>query len=233
MESVLQSYDIASTHLNKSFTYRILKAKKTLSDEVDLLLVHDGDDYLEIGKLQETYNHHLEKGLGKNTCFVLLPPGSSEDRWHYYHSDGNFHKAYQRFIYDELLPELQTSMKAAKLGMLGDSLAGAVSLRIAMENPGIWSHLLLQSAAFSKEDMKLSKSLVRKLPWTVYQSVGTQENEFISPITQKCLYILTRNRQIRHTLWPENYVYAENDHGHLWECWREDLSSAIEIFYQY
>ncbi|WP_027954883.1 alpha/beta hydrolase [Halobacillus kuroshimensis] len=231
VRSFISNHSIESVFLKKTVTYRLLKSGEAPGDCVDLLIVHDGDDYLKLGMLKEQFENDLQKGLGRNTCFILLPPGTSIDRWHYYHSEGRDVQAFQQFIYEELLPELRETFKIRKLGMLGDSLAGAVSLRLALHDPNQWTHILLQSAAFSEKDIKGGANLHKILPWTIYQSVGTGEDDFVSPITNEYLYILTRNRQLKTSIQTAQHIYVESDHGHLWECWREDLSSAVNIFY--
>ncbi|RWZ54440.1 esterase family protein [Halobacillus fulvus] len=231
LRSLLTDHQLDSKVLEKIFTYRILKADSQRERSVQMLLVHDGDDYTHLGDLKNIYEKDLQKGMGESTVFILLPPESSEERWHLYHSDGELQEAYSRFLYEELLPELHKRFDISRLGMLGDSLAGAVSLRIALQEPDIWSHLLLQSAAFSEEDVRQVRASSRPLPWTVYQTVGTQEDVFVSPITNDCLYILSRNRKVSSVLRAQVYDYQEFDHDHLWECWRKDLPNAIKIFY--
>ncbi|MBA2175915.1 esterase family protein [Halobacillus locisalis] len=232
MKTVLTHHSITSSCLEKNFTYQILSPKEKLSSGVRLMIVHDGDDYLEIGHLREQFELDLREGLGTDVCFILLPPGSSEDRWNLYYSEGRNYQAYKRFIYHELLPELKRRFSSIlQIGMMGDSLAGAVSLRIALDKPSEWTHLILQSPAFSEEDVKEVQHANLALPWEVYQSVGTKEEAFRSPITGECLYILTRNRRVHRAFTTKRLIYHEFDHDHLWECWRENLSSAIKIFY--
>ena len=233
INSVITDHSIDSSFLEKIFIYRILQAKEAAPNgKVDLLLVHDGDDYLELGKLQQQFEEDLQKGLGSSVCFILLPPGSSEERWHYYDSGGEREQSYRQFIYKELLPHLEETFTIGKLGMLGDSLAGAVSFRLGLQDPERWTHMLLQSAAFSREDLISGANLQKSLPWVLYQSVGTEEDYFVSPKTHERLYILTRNRQMQTKIQAKDHTYIENVHGHLWECWRDSLSNAIKIFYQ-
>ncbi|MFK3960779.1 alpha/beta hydrolase-fold protein [Guptibacillus hwajinpoensis] len=232
VNSVITKHFIDSAYLEKIFKFQILQEKNARSGrEMDILIVHDGDDYLELGKLQQQFENDLQNGLENNVSFILLPPGSSEDRWHYYDSKGEQARSYLYFIYEELLPKLEEMFTIGRLGMLGDSLAGAVSFRIGLHDPGRWSHILLQSAAFSKDDVRFGEKLQHSLPWNLYQSVGTEEDHFISPITNEQLYILTRNRMIKESIQAKNHTYIENGHGHLWECWRGSLSAAIKIFY--
>lgn len=98
---------------------------------------------------------------------------------------------------DEFIPEFERNLGASisRRGLLGDSLAGNISLNIALEKPELWTHLLLQSPAISDGDIRQLEDL--EVPaWNVYQTVGIYEDEFVSSISNEKLFILTRNRQL-------------------------------------
>ncbi|MCA0970580.1 esterase family protein [Halobacillus litoralis] len=229
MDTVLERFSVQSEILEKNFIFHYLYAE---GPPDTIVLVHDGEDYLNLGLLRECWSHDLAVGKGTGICFVLLPPGSSEQRWHYYDSAGTHSSEFVSFIYQELLPIVKSRFPSVtKWGMMGDSLAGAVSLRIALKNPDMWTYLLMQSAAFSKRDLEEVDALQTELPWRVYQSVGIYEDDFHSPITDDPLYIRTRNRHVYNSLPVRHMTYKEFEQDHLWECWRENLPSAIKIFY--
>ncbi len=237
MQSNLEHHVIDSQAIGSEYRFSILTAASTHRlKECYLLLVHDGYDYLKLGHLQKIFVTFTPQEVQK-LLFVLLPPGDSQQRWHYYHALGKDQLHYLHFIYDELLPYLKAftrerGLKVVKRGMIGDSLAGAASYRIALKKPRKWTHILLQSAAFCKEDLVMMHEDGKTLPWIVYQCVGTKEDQFISPLTNERLYIYSRNQTAKKYFKRSatQFFYKEKEEAHLWAFWRKDLPAAIHIF---
>lgn len=224
-----------SNILNGSYEYFILSSAKPQNDAF-LLYVQDGQDYLELGELEKAYQRLLETypNEAQKLIMVLIHPGGSHERWHSYHHNGNSFEAYIQFMYKEFIPEIENrlSVRVAKRGLLGDSLAANISLNIAGRNPGKWTHLLLQSAAISTADIAEVANIKEKLHWTVYQTVGIREDEFISTITRAKLDILTRNRELHHNLIKSGAIvhYKEQNEDHEWMFWKRDLYEALSYF---
>src|SRR5690606_9058363 len=122
-------------------------------------------------------------------------------------------------------------VKICKRGLLGDSLAGNIGINIALQNPDFWTHLLLQSAAISKEVIEDVQKL-RYTGWKVYQRVGIHEDQFVSSITNEKLMILTRNRELHSAFVQKNLQvdYKELNTDHLWSVWKKDLPNALVFF---
>ncbi len=205
--------------------------------DIDLLFVQDGDDYLSLGKMEDTFGQLLREDTDRfqRVVFVLVPPGSSMDRYHYYHPDGEQHHQYVQMFDEELSPQVRRSIGKnhliRKTGLLGDSLGGVVSLVIALKRPLRWSHLLLQSAAFEHTFSLTSESLYID-HWHIYQVVGQYEDHYRSQITGRTLHILTENRRLKYILehTGASVSYYEEPKEHLWDFWREDLHRALTYF---
>ncbi|MBP1948421.1 alpha/beta hydrolase [Virgibacillus litoralis] len=227
-----------SNFLNKDIEYYVLRSNTTI-EEAYLLYVHDGGDYLELGELEKSYQKLLQHDYNRarKLVFVLISPGSSSERWNSYHRRGKDFDNYIDFMNQELIPEVEqelsdSGIKIVKRGMLGDSLAGNISLNIAVSKPRLWTHLLLQSAAISKHDIE-SLSDMQQVNWNIYQTVGLYEDEFISPITDEKLYILSRNRELYSAflaLKIHKIRYIECKEHHLWDFWRRDLPNVLHYF---
>ncbi len=222
-----------SEFLNKNFDYYLLTSDDTVNAYV--LYMQDGKDYLELGGLENTVENIIESypELAKKLVFVLIHPGDSLERWHSYHHSGNNFCMYIQFMNDEFIPEIEDSLKrnVVKRGILGSSLGGNVSLNIAIKEPSNWTHLLLQSAAISKKDIAVINN-VATLNWNIYQTVGIDEEQFVSPITKENLYILTRNRELYHTFLKQEATvqYKEQKERHEWAFWEKDLTSVLDFF---
>lgn len=211
----------------------------TTSENIEdayLLYIQDGKDYLELGGLEKAIQDvvHLYPELANHLVFVLIHPGDSIERWESFSRKGASFHDYLRFINDEFIPEIESNLGVAKIskrGLLGDSLAGNISLNIALEKPEIWTHVLLQSPAISDGDIKQLEALDLST-WNVYQTVGIYEDEFVSAISKEKLYILTRNRQLYKSflLKNVNVNYVESEDDHLWKVWERDLPAALQFF---
>lgn len=204
---------------------------------MDLLFVQDGEDYMELGQLE----HSLTKLTvhDRGLVLILVPPGNSFQRYDAYHPNGRDHERYLAFFLKELLPSIKEELTSKgkyihKLGLLGDSLGGAVSLSLLCKEPSSFTTVLMQSAAFSEGNFSQLQSVKALEDVRIYQVVGKHEDEFISPITNQQLQILAHNRIMRNELeYKQGYVtYYEEDEHHLWDFWRRDLLRALNYFLQ-
>ncbi|MDI2587641.1 alpha/beta hydrolase-fold protein [Psychrobacillus sp. NEAU-3TGS] len=224
-----------SAYLKKTLDYMVVTTSENMEDAY-VLYVQDGKDYLELGGLEKAIQDvvHLYPELANHLVFVLIHPGDSMERWESFSRKGASFHDYLRFMSDEFIPEIERNLGVAKIskrGLLGDSLAGNISLNIALEKPEIWTHILLQSPAISDGDIKRLEAL--DLPtWNVYQTVGIYEDEFVSAISKEKLYILTRNRQLYKSFLSKNVNvhYVESEDDHLWKVWERDLPAALHFF---
>ncbi len=208
----------------------------TTSEHIEdayVLYVQDGKDYLELGGLEKAVQDlvRVNPELSKHLVFVLIHPGDSVERWESFSRKGAFFQQYLRFMNDEFIPEFERNLGATnilKRGLLGDSLAGNISLNIALEQPEKWTHVLLQSPAISDGDIAKLENMDLS-GWYVYQTVGIYEDEFVSSISDEKLYILTRNRQLHNSFLEThaNVKYIESEDEHLWKVWERDLPDLL------
>ncbi|WP_257347428.1 alpha/beta hydrolase [Pseudalkalibacillus decolorationis] len=206
--------------------------------DCNLLFVQDGEDYLELGNLKEQFEDLLkiDRELFEKIVMILVPPGTSHERYQFYHSEGERHHDYQRFFSKELLPKAQeffeqNGKRLQRKGMLGDSLGASVSLSIALQYPLQWTHILLQSAAVTETLIKQVKEKDLS-SWHVYQVYGKHEDGFQSQISKKTLNITSSNRKLADAFLnaKANLTYFEEDERHLWSFWKRDLKRALTYF---
>ncbi len=227
----------SSKTLKINYEYIMLKSVENIK-EAYVLYVQDGKDYLRLGGMEKTFKKLLASNphLANKMIIVLIHPGSSLERWHSYNRRGNRFKKYIQFMTDEFIPSIEKEIETfniniVKRGYLGDSLAGNLSFNLAMTNPEKCTHLLLQSAAISKEDIQLLES-VDHLNWNVYQTVGIYEDDFISPITNEKMNILSYNRELNDMLTKKGATiqYIELEENHEWAIWKRDLPNVLNYF---
>ncbi|MGM0854009.1 MAG: alpha/beta hydrolase-fold protein [Bacillota bacterium] len=236
MNSRLKECVMTSHFLRRDQLYYTYEYKRGQSNVVDLLFVQDGMDYVELGHIQQALESILETSVSIHLFLVLVPPASSEERYHLYHPQGDRHRSYIRFFQDELLMEVRRRFEnkdkeIRKVGLLGDSLGAAVSVSIASDAPGSWSHLLLQSGAFTASHVIKIQNL-QKVNWRVYQVVGLQEEAVTYPLTGEILPMLSYNRSLHKQLQSisDTITYFEEDEQHLWDFWHRDLPRALNYF---
>ena len=223
-----------SSHLNKTLDYMVLTLSENIEDAY-LLYVQDGRDYLELGGLEDAIQDLVSANpeLANHLVLVLIHPGDSIERWESFSRTGAFFHQYLRFMNDEFIPEFERNLgvSVSRRGLLGDSLAGNISLNIALEKPESWTHLLLQSPAISDGDIQKVEE-VDFAGWNVLQTVGTYEDEFVSSISDQKLLILTRNRELYRSFTTKNInvQYIETEDEHLWKVWERDLPRALDLF---
>ncbi len=230
----LEKHLFPSRYLGRSIEYYYL-ASETLADEIYLLYVQDGKDYLQLGDLEHTYYRLIQQKpeLADKLVLILLHPGDSMARWNAYHHEGKDFAAYIAFMTKEFMPfqEAHLNRKIVKRALLGDSLAANISLNIAVENPKNFTHLLLQSAAISPKDIE-QVNKTEQLECNIYQIVGLFEDEYVSLITKEPLYILSRNRQLYQVFKKKklNIHYVEKNAKHEWVFWKKELEEALHYF---
>ncbi|MGD6870973.1 alpha/beta hydrolase [Sutcliffiella horikoshii] len=233
---------IKSNFLKKGLAYGLLSYESECKD-VDVLFVQDGWDYLEIGKIEEGVEKVLNGTSGRGRIeiiLVLVPPGTSDERYHYYHPNGRQHKEYIDFFTKELVPDVLEDIKlkgkkVRRMGLLGDSLGATVSLTIAMQQPNLWTDLLLQSGVFPEvlyEKLKTLYTKKKEFHWNIYQVVGLQEDNFYYALSEEVFHILTHNRKLMELFssLSMNLTYYEENEGHLWTFWQRDLPRALDFF---
>jgi enterochelin esterase-like enzyme len=236
LNASLKECVILSSYLRKDQLYYIYEYKRGQGSAVDVLFVQDGLDYVELGEILPSLETILESSGSIHLVLVLVPPSSSEERYEFYHPEGRQNKEYVRFFQEELMKEIRCRFerkgtKIRKTGLLGDSLGAAISVQLAVSTPGSWSHLLLQSGAFTDFHVKKIRNL-QKVNWRVYQVVGLREESVKSPLTGQCLPILSINRTLHEHLQfiTDTITYREEDEQHLWDFWRRDLPRALDNF---
>lgn len=195
-----------------------------------LLVVHDGDDYLEYAAAKTVLDnlvHRLE------VAEVVAVFTSSPDRLVEYADDPRHH----RFVVEELLPHLEAELPlvGAPRGrcLVGASFGGIASFGTALAYPGEIGSLLLQSTSFLVRDigdedvpgvfrpivsmLKRYRADPTPVADRIYQTCGAYEpmiagNRAMVPALQDA------GAQLR---------YVEARDGHNWENWRDRLRDGL------
>ena len=196
-----------------------------------LLVVHDGQDYLDYAAMKTVLDNLIHRLDVAETVVAFTHPGERLDE--YANS-----AAHSRFLTRELLPELESSLplvgQRAGRCLLGSSFGGVAALSAAYRSPDTYGSLVLMSGSFVFTDIGTDhgggpvfdpvvkfvnrlRAKPRSVADRVFMSCGVYE-ELIVP-NRSMVHVFERaGMQVR---------YTEARDGHSWENWRDRLRDAL------
>ncbi len=195
-----------------------------------LLVVHDGNDYLNYAALK-TVLDNLIHALEIPPLIVALT--QSPDRLKEYAGD----ERHARYLAEELLPVLSDTYplidEPQARCIMGASFGGVASLHAAWQYPDTWGKLLLQSGSFAFSDIG------RHSRGPVFDPVVRFMNEFreapgcpADRIYMSCgIYesLIYENRSLVPRLQQQgiDIRFEEARDAHNWENWRDRLRNGL------
>jgi enterochelin esterase-like enzyme len=207
-----------------------LPARFRRNRRYSLLVVHDGNDYLQFAALGNVLDNLIHK--------LEIPPlivamTQSPDRLKEYAADDR-HAA---FIVEDLLPFMASHYtlidEPQARGIMGASFGGVASLHTTWRYPGVFGCALLQSGSFAFSDLGQHKrgpvfdpvvrfmNEFRQLPGQpadkIYLSCGIYES------------LIYENRSMVPLLQRQNIElrFEEARDAHNWENWRDRLQNGL------
>jgi enterochelin esterase-like enzyme len=227
----LEDASLASAALGRPARLQLyLPARFRRTRRYPLLIVHDGNDYVNYAGMKTVLDNLIHRLEMAETIVVLLHP---EERLREYAD----HEPHARFIAEELTPWLEREFPLASdpgsRGLMGASFGAVASLSTAARYPDRFGRLLLQSGSFAFTDIGPSprgpvfepvvsfvnryRAAPAKVSERVFVSCGTYEsliyeNRSFVPILQSA------GMEVR---------YVEARDGHNWENWRDRLRDGL------
>ncbi|KAB7744052.1 enterochelin esterase [Nostocoides sp. F2B08] len=200
-----------------------------------LLVVHDGDDYLQYASMKTVLDNLIHRGEIADLVVAFIPPGNRLVEY------AN-HAPHARFVARELVPYL--SDRYPLLGgpggrtLMGSSFGGIASFSTAVRYPELFGSLLLQSASLVFTDIAFDhgggavfdpvvkfvnsyRAKPRRVTDRIYQSCGMYE-PLITPNRSMANVFADAGMDVR---------YREARDGHNWENWRDRLREALTWLY--
>lgn len=201
--------------------------------ESNVCMMQDGNDYFQIGRIATLSDRLHENEEIENTTFVGIHYIDRFDRLKKYHPDGEQFEAYQQFLVNEVVPFLNDLLPINPLGtvrtLIGDSLAGTISLITALNYPDMFQKVIMQSPLVNDSVLNIVKGLGKIDSLEIYHSIGLEE--LAVPTTKDGkVDFLTPNRQLAELFKGNNrYHYNEIEHGnHTWKFWQKELPDVLE-----
>jgi len=200
-----------------------------------LLVVHDGDDYLNFARMDGVLDTliHRHEVMPLVVAFTTAGPKRNEE----YAAN----PLQARFLVDEVLPALQRgfgiSPDPRERGLMGASFGGVSSLYTAWHHPGQFRQLLLQSGSFVFTEVghhgrpPLWDPIVKFVNEFREDPARVDARLFLSCGTFESLIYYNRSLVplLRSAGLDTKFVEARD--GHNWVAWRDRLRDGLTWLY--
>ncbi|WP_163537048.1 alpha/beta hydrolase-fold protein [Gracilibacillus sp. YIM 98692] len=229
----MQDAVIESDYLGESMTIKwYLPEDFTPFRDYQLCIMHDGDDYFQMGRVATLSDQLHEEMEIEPTIFIGLHYQDRFDRQQKYHPNGKQQKAYISFLIKEALPfvedQLHLNPLASQRALMGDSLAGTLSFMVATQYSHTFGKVIMQSPLVNDKVLERAESANQWNHLEMYHSIGTQETEVKTTSGEKADF-LTPNRNLQELLAPlvNGYTYEEFNGNHTWKYWQKDMKNIL------
>lgn len=233
----IHEYIFQSKELNEEIELLIyLPANFSPLYKYTLLIVQDGRDYIQLGRICRLADEYIFEKQIENLIIVGLPYKNVKDRRRKYHPDGEQNEAYIRFLAHELVPYLDKEFPTYQMGstraLLGSSLGASVSLMTALKYPHTFGKVLLQSPFVNEKVIEAVKNCRQEDLLQIYHSVGNEETE-VRTTDGKTSNFIEPNRRLSGVFSqkPFSYQYEEMDGSHSWTFWQPNLKRVLKAMF--
>jgi enterochelin esterase family protein len=196
-------------------------------EPVPLLIVYDGADYLERGKLNVIVDNMIAEKRIRPIALAFLQNGADRRGVEYACSDATL-----AWLDHVILPLarkrlnlLDISKNRGAYGVLGASFGGLMSIYTGLRMPEIFGRVIAQSAVFESEGRDFAAvDLIRHQharEIRIWMDAGRLET------------LLEDNRRMQPILRENGYhvTYHEFTGGHNHTAWRDDLWRGLEAMF--
>ena len=196
-----------------------------------LLVVHDGGDYLHYAAIGEVLDNLIHRGVIPPVVAALTHP---ENRLVEYADDPR-HAA---FLAEELVPSLEAELPLVGQPrgrcLMGASFGAVASLSSAARYPGYFGRLLLQSGSFARTDGPCPRR--QGALWHPAQAFVDRFTSSPSKVSERVFVsagryesLICENRAFLPSLQGSgmDVRFVETLDGHNWESWRDQLGTAL------
>lgn len=148
-------------------------------------------------------------------------------------------KRYPDFLLNEVMPFLYQRYRIARgpenTGLGGSSLGAIISLYTAMDRPGIFGHLLLESPSLFASNRQLLKSsrAFRQWPDKIFMAIGTSEAGSEERDRQVVEDVRALERVLRRAGLRDDRLLVRIDQGatHLEREWAKRFPEALAFLF--
>jgi len=203
--------------------------KPAVGGAVPLLVVYDGQDYLQRARLPTIVDNLIADKRIRPIAMAFLQNGRSRRNVEYLCSDATI-----TWLEEEVLPLARKHLRLLNIsnhpgayGILGASAGGLMSMYTGLRMPEIFGKVLCQAGVFSWQGRDFAAvDLVRYgqgRDLQIWMDVGTLDE------------LLEDNRRMIAILDKRQYnvTYHEFSAGHNYTAWRDDVWRGLEALFPY
>jgi len=223
----LTSHNVETKWLRDDYEREIYLYRPPVNEPVPLLVVYDGQDYLQRGKLAVIVDNLIADRRIQPLAMAFLPSASRWRSLEYACSDGTILWLDQIILplVRENLNVLDIKKHPGSYGVLGASLGGTMSLYTGLRMPDVFGKVLSQSGAYMIESREFAvvdlarHAQAREVK--IWMDIGKLE------------YLLEDNRDMHMLLNKKKYevAYREYSGGHNFTAWRDDIWHGLETLF--
>lgn len=227
--------EIDSQHMQAKRTLRIsLPPGYNPLISYPIIYALDGQDAFMYGRIATIVNYLiLEKGM--EPVIVVGIDVIKSRRTEEYSPQGKQHANFLRFIAEEVLPVVENEFQVRKERisrlLVGDSLAAAAALSIALHHRKYFQHILSLSGAFFEDSLRLIKQ-EENLEWMhIWMLIGKAET---SVQTEKGNFnFLEMNYRFKEEILKlgAQVKFLEKEGRHIWGFWQQELPNGLLHFF--
>ena len=223
----LSSHRVETRWLRDDHEREIFFYRPPVKEPVPLLVVYDGQDYLQRAKLTTLVDNLAADGRIQPLAVAFLPNAGRWRSVEYACSDGTL-----LWLDQVILPLAQEKLNLIDLqaqpgafGVLGASLGGTMALYTGLRMPDVFGKVIAQSGAFMIESRDFAVvDLIRhgQAPQVnIWMDIGQLD------------MLLEDNRNMHRLLQEKGYAvrYREFSGGHNYTAWRDDLWRGLEAMF--
>jgi enterochelin esterase-like enzyme len=198
-----------------------------VKEPVPLLIVYDGQDYLQRGKLAVIVDNLIAEKRIQPIAMAFLPSGGRWRSVEYACSDATLHWVDQIILplARAKLNLLDIKKQPGAYGVLGASAGGLMSMYTGLRMPEIFGKVLSQSgvSALNGRDFAIVDLVKHKHAHAIQIWMDAGRLEFL----------LEDNRRMSTLLKENNYqvTYREYSGGHNYTAWRDDVWRGLEAMF--
>jgi len=223
----LSKHTVETEWLRDDYERTIYLYRPPVKEPVPLLVVYDGQDYMQRAKLNTIVDNLIADGRIQPIAMVFLPHNGRWRNLEYACSDGTI-----LWLDEIILPLAKEKLNLVDIndhpgayGVLGASLSGTMSMYTGLRMPDVFGKVLSQAAAFTYPSRDYAvvdlarHGQAREVG--IWMDVGQLD------------YLLEDNRGMYALLREKEYnvQYREFTGGHNYTSWRNDVWRGLEAMF--
>ena len=224
---VLTNHSVETKWLRDDYERDIYLYHPPVNEPAPLLVVFDGQDYMQRGKLAVIVDNLIADNRITPIAMAFLPGAGRWRNVEYACSDGTL-----LWLDQIILPLAQENLNLLDIkehpgayGVLGASLGGTMSLYTGLRMPDVFGKVFSQSGAF----------MIESRDFAVVDLVRHQQSQNINIWMDagQLDVLLEDNRQMQKLLDEKGYAitYREYSGGHNFTAWRDDIWRGLEVMF--